>query len=347
MKINVTKMAKFADSTTGRLAATYLALIMLMSLGFSVVIYNVSDHQLHRQATSSSSVDDSSGIFDQNNIAFRQAVRSFLSDRASEARGELLWNLILLNVSVGLVGAGVSYYLARRTLAPIEAAMASKDQFISDASHELRTPLTALQTTNEVALRKPELSLKEAKELIAENIQETKRLKYLTDGLLGLLKEAQTNTLDRTEVSLQDIVSETMNQIVIYAQDKDITVEDVVPNIKIYSNPHILTQILTILVDNAIKYSPSKSTVTIGVKQAKKSVVISVRDEGIGIKATDLPHIFDRFYQADNSRSQASTQGYGLGLAIAKKLVSSIGGEIFAKSVIAKGSTFFVKLPIK
>jgi len=135
MNINVTKITNFIQSTTGKLTLTYLSLIMLMSLGFSIVIYNVSDHQLHRQAPVPESIDESLTPYYQVDIGPRKVIRDFLKGRADEARDELIWNLFALNVSVALIGAGVSYYLARRTLQPIEAAMNSKDQFISDASH--------------------------------------------------------------------------------------------------------------------------------------------------------------------------------------------------------------------
>ncbi|MDO8335884.1 MAG: HAMP domain-containing sensor histidine kinase [Candidatus Saccharibacteria bacterium] len=335
----------FLRSSTARLAVTYLAIIMLMSIAFSMVLYNISNNQLHRQTPVPALIDQNIGYEFQNNLTPRQAIKNFLATRADEARVELIWNLILLNISVGILGAGVSYYLARKSLEPIEAVMASKDRFISDASHELRTPLTSLQTTNEVALRNPNLTIKQAKELIGENVNETKRLKYLTDGLLGLLKENQ-NGAAMKEVSLQNIVSDTMNQVVVNAQKRKITVDDKVPKILFSTDPNYLLQILTILLENAIKYSPSKSTVTIDAKKTNSKITINIKDEGVGIKAADLPHIFDRFYRAENSRSSTKVQGYGLGLSIAKRLIDELGGSISVKSKISKGSTFTIKLPL-
>ncbi|MBI3494960.1 HAMP domain-containing histidine kinase [Candidatus Saccharibacteria bacterium] len=335
----------FLRSSSVRLTATYLSIIMLMSIGFSIILYNISNNQLHRQSPVPASIDESMGYEFQNELTPRQAIKRFLATRADEASDELILNLILMNMCVGILGAGVSYYLARKSLEPIEAAMASKDRFISDASHELRTPLTSLQTTNEVALRKPKLTIKQAKELIADNVQETKRLKYLTDGLLGLLKENQDGA-NMQEVSLQSVISETMNHVVAHAQKRSITVDDKVPNIKFVSDPDYLSQVLTILLENAIKYSPNKSTVTIDAKKTNSKVVINIKDEGAGIKAADLPHIFDRFYRAENSRSSNKVQGYGLGLSIAKRLVDELGGSITAKSTPSKGSTFSLCLPL-
>ncbi len=346
MKVYANKTLKLTSSATSRLVATYLAIIMLMSIGFSFVIYNISEHQLRRQAPNPSAIDERFELGFNSRLTPREIIKNYLTDRADEARNELVWNLVFLNIFVAIFGAGISYYLARKTLAPIEAAMASKDRFISDASHELRTPLTTLQTTNEVALRKPKLTIKQAKELIAENVEETKRLKFLTDGLLGLLKESQVKA-NMSEVSLQSVVSDAMNQVVVYAQEKDITVNDKVENIKLYSNSQSLVQILTILLENAVKYSPDKGEVTIHAKQQKRAVTISVIDNGIGIKSADMPHVFDRFYRSDNSRSRTKTHGYGLGLAIAKRLVHELDGEISVKSVATKGSTFSIKLPIK
>lgn len=335
----------FLRSSVVQLTVTYLSIIMLMSIGFSVILYNISNNQLHRQSPVPASIDEGMGYAFQTELTPRQAIKRYLAIRADEARAELVLNLVLMNICVGILGAGVSYYLARKSLEPIEAAMASKDRFISDASHELRTPLTSLQTTNEVALRKPKLTIKQAKELIADNVQETKRLKYLTDGLLGLLKENQDGA-DMQEVSLQSVISETMDHVVAHAQKRNVTVDDRAPNIKFVSDPNYLSQILTILLENAIKYSPNKSTVTIDAKKTNSKVIIDIKDEGVGIKATDLPHIFDRFYRAENSRSSTKVQGYGLGLSIAKRLVDELGGSINVKSAPTKGSTFSLRLPL-
>ena len=111
------------------------------------------------------------------------------------------------------------------------------------------------------------------------------------------------------------------------------------------ADPQSLTDVLTILIDNAIKYSPEKSLIIIESLEHENSVSIKIKDQGIGIKQTDISHLFDRFYRADASRSKLNVEGYGLGLSIAKRLVELQGGTIEVDSIVGTGSTFTVKLP--
>ena len=331
---------RFLRSATGRLAMTYLAIIMLMSIGFSIVFYNTSSHQLGRQIPPQSSVG---GGFSPNE--FGPDVQSFLQQRIDEGRHALLVRLVWLNILALGAGATVSYYLSRRTLRPIEEAMEAQTQFIGDASHELRTPLTAIRATNEVAMRKPKLNLQDAKQVIKQNTEDVIKLQELSDGLLRLASNTDI-PLKLSPIALQEVVAEAMNQVVLLAQAKDITVNDRVANIKALGNKQSLAQVIAILLDNAIKYSEPKATVTLASEVNEKFAYINIRDRGIGIRATDLPYIFKRFYRVDRSRSKDQRDGYGLGLSIADKLVGQMHGEILVTSNPGHGSVFTIKLPI-
>jgi len=347
------RIKRLLTATTTKLAGTYLLIIMLMSIGFSIVFYNTSSHQLGRQLppTSAYSINSNAspgitgGVDDIWRVQRHDEIDRFLQDRIEEGRRVLLLRLVWLNILALLGGAVISYFLARRTLAPIEAAMEAQSQFVSDASHELRTPLTALQTTNEVALRKSNLTVKQARELIRYNVAEAVKLKTLSDALLGLLKE-EGHTPPITAVALQDAVADAMNEVVQLALDKEIAVQDDVPAISVMANAIGLAQIVTILLDNAVKYSPAGSTVYITAAKKARFAYLQVRDDGIGIKASDLPHIFRRFYRADRSRTSQDTNGYGLGLAIAQKLTHQYHGTIDVESTPGKGTVFTVKLPL-
>ena len=332
----------FLRSSTGRLTATYLAIIMVMSLMFTFVLYGISTSHLDRRIPTPSQYDDYDSIF-SGRTGLQSQLNEYLQRRITQEKAELAWQLFGINLLIFIGGAGVSYSLARRSLEPIEQAMVSKDQFISDASHELRTPLTALQTTNEVALRNTKLNIKEARELLEENLVEVKRLQQLTDGLLGLMKE--NHQVSYESVQLQQIVSESFGQVIAKAQDKNITVEDKVPPLSVRTDPALLSQVVTILLDNAIKYSPENTSVTVNASAHKKQILLTVSDHGVGIKRGDIEHIFDRFYRADQSRSKQVAEGYGLGLAIAKKIADSIEANITVKSAAGKGSTFTIYLP--
>ncbi len=340
------RLMLFLKSTTARLAATYLAIILIMSIGFSFVLYNVSSHELGRQVPSDGySRSDNGG----RDIDFSPSVNAFLQTRFDETLNALMVRLVLLNLFVLIGGSALSYFLARRTLAPIEAAMEAQVQFVSDASHELRTPLTAIQASNEVALRRKDLTLPEARALIENNTEDVKRLKTLSDGLLDLTHDHRTDLI-LVPVRLQDVASEAMTQVVQQATAKDISVHDTVADIYVAADHSSLAQALVILLDNAIKYSYSGGTVYLETRKRGNIVSIDVRDTGIGILASDVPHLYRRFYRADNARTIGAGQngkgGYGLGLAIAKQIVTSMHGDISVVSKPGAGSTFSISLPV-
>jgi two-component system sensor histidine kinase CiaH len=332
-------MNRFSRSTTARLTATYLGLIMVLSVGFSVALYKTSSHDIGRQLPPNSLYIDQfgqspSGGFD-----------NFFRNRISEGRHDVLAHLILLNILALVVGAGVSYYLARRTLQPIESSMAAQARFSSDASHELRTPLTAIRTRNEVALRKPKLALSEAKEVIKSNLNEVKKLETLSEGLLRL-SHGDGKEIIRQPLLLGELANDAMNQFITPAQAKQISIEDSVPEIRVIGDAASLTQAIAILIDNAIKYGCEGDKIYLEGQQKAGYGYLSVRDTGPGMRASDVPHIFERFYRADNSRSREGDTGYGLGLSIAKQIVDQHDGEIVAISTIGHGSTFTIKLPL-
>jgi two-component system sensor histidine kinase CiaH len=336
--MRLSRLKTTISSPTARLAGTYLVIILVMSLGFSYVLYNTSAHELGRQLPPDSLFHGNGG----GNPP--PAISSFFQERISEARSALMIKLLLLNVSVLVAGIIVSYYLARRTLRPIEAAMEAQIQFVSDASHELRTPLTAIQTSNEVALRRSSLTLPEAKELIEHNTEDVKKLKALSDGLLNLAQHNKTDVL-LASVKLQDVAAEAMAQVIPQAHAKDMVVQDSIASLEIIADKVTAVQALVILLDNALKYSKAGGTVYLETRSHGKFVYLDVRDDGIGIRASDLPHVFRRFYRADNARTAVDRGGYGLGLAIAKQIVDSQQARISVVSTPDKGSTFTIRWP--
>jgi signal transduction histidine kinase len=245
-----------------------------------------------------------------------------------------------------LLGGIGSYLLARRTLEPIEAAHEAQTRFTADASHELRTPLAAMRAETEVALRNSKLSAKEARELLHSNLEELTRLTGLSEGLLQLARGADDgNTHELLSLSL--IIEQALAQVRPLAQAKAITIRlESATALKVLGNIGQLTQAVVILLDNAIKYSPRKTTVAVSVTQDHQYVRVSVADHGRGISETDLPHVFERFYRADSARTQADVSGHGLGLSIAEQIVTAHGGHLEAQSTLGKGSRFTMLLPI-
>ncbi len=326
---------------TGRLGLSYLAIIMAMSIGISIVFYNTSSHELGRQVPTPSVLHGYVTIVPNESVP---DYRGFFRQRIQEGRGDLLGKLVILNLLTLVGGAFLSYYLARRTLMPIEQAMEAQSRFASDASHELRTPLAVIQTENEVALRAPDLSLKRAKELLHSNLEEVTRLRDMSDGLLHLARGDRS--IELQPVWLDDIASEAMNRVIKTAQAKDISIEDAVPHLQVLGDGQSLTRALVVLLDNAIKYSTEKTTVTMSGSLHGQLGTVRVEDIGMGIATEQLPHIFDRFYRADQARSKRQTSGYGLGLSIARKIVEQHQGQIHVTSTLGKGSIFTIRLPL-
>ena len=309
---------------------------MGLTLVFSSVIYAVSSSQFDRQLPYT--VDP----FVMNNRYYD--VHNLLEERAHEARIELIAWLVVLNVVTAISGTFFSYFLARKTLEPIEQAMQAQAQFVSDASHELRTPLTALQLSNEVALRKKNLHLSEAKELLSYNLAETIKLRTLTDALLNLAKSTSAEqTMVRFDVS--SAITSAVESFIPVAAAKNSTIEFSNIETNVVTNRQAVEQIIRILLDNALTYSSENTVVTIEVNVQEQHIAITVKDQGIGISKEHQQKIFDRFYRVDTSRSSQHSNGNGLGLAIAKSLAEKHGFGLRVTSDIGNGSSFTVQIP--
>lgn len=328
-------MKTLIQSAVFKMTVYYLAMIVGLSMGFSLFLYHVSSNELDRGLRRPGFA---SNILSQDFEQFRQ-------DRMDEAHANLIFNLLAFNLFILLAGGIVSYVLAQRTLRPIEEAMEAQSRFTADASHELRTPLTAMQTEIEVALRKRDLSAVQAKDLLQSNLEEVSKLRALSEGLLKLASNGD-QALHVVPISLEDVTIEAVTNIVKAAQAKDISIENNVRPLTVLGDRIALTETLNILLDNAIKYSPKETTVTLSSQQTGHHVTIQIQDEGQGIAKNDLPHIFDRFYRSDQSRTKNNTEGYGLGLSIAKRLAELQGGTIGVSSTTGSGSTFSVTLPV-
>jgi signal transduction histidine kinase len=311
--------------------------MVILSFGFSVAFYYASVSAIADVAPMSieKRTQESARIAEE---------QANLMSKLDSLRDSLKYRLAILNIGVIVGGGMLSYVLARRTLRPVEDAMESQSRFVSDASHELRTPIAALRVRNEVTLRKPSHTLAEAEEAMRSSIEQAVRLEKLSDGLLRLSGK-DSKGFTKNPVSLEEVATEAMNHVLGIAQAKHITLEGAVPNIVVVGDMQSLVQIVTILLDNAIKYSNKGQTIHVFGGVDGKYAYVCVRDDGVGIRAVDLPHIFERFYRGDTSRSKQDDYSYGLGLAIAQKLTAQNGGEITAKSTLGKGTTFTVKIP--
>jgi signal transduction histidine kinase len=339
-----------------RLALTYLAIIMVLSVGFSIVLYKTSTGKLNirLQPTANGKTGKvarpAQAYIDINGSSSGSTeisdLNAQLQKKVADIRTDLVHKLIILNVGALAVGGVFSYYLARRTLKPIETAMNAQERFASDASHELRTPLTVMQAEIEVVLHKPKLSLARAKAALRSNYQEVTKLRQLSEGLLRLAQPKQNNA-DYTVVVIDEVITAATNQVLKLAQAKHISITHTAPKLATWGDKQSLVQTIVILLDNAIKYSAPKSAISIEGRAEGSHIFLSIRDRGPGISAVDLPHIFERFYRTDTSRSKLTVSGYGLGLSIAQKIIQQHQGSIEVTSVLGQGSVFTIRLPRK
>lgn len=328
-----------------KLAGLYLAIIMLISLFFSATIYQLSTQELDRGLRRPGSALQV-GPEGRLPLDVREALRQDRDSRYQEAKDRVLDRLVITNIIILIVAGFLSYYLALRTLKPIEEAHAGLERFTADASHELRTPIAAMRAEIEVALSDPKLNVAHAREILESSLEELAKLTALSEGLLKLAR-LEHKDLPKAKVSMSSITKNAVKQLKPLAKKKSITINiESAVKANVIGNEASLQEVLTIILDNAIKYSPDKSQINIGVESTAKEVVVRVKDRGVGIKAAELPYIFERFYRADSSRARSGASGYGLGLAIAKDIIQDHQGKIIAESSPGAGTTFIVTLPV-
>ena len=331
------------ESARLKLTAWYLVIIMLVAVLFSSVIYAVITQEYGR-------FERVQKLRQEREGQGRHVVAVSLLDPQviPEARARL--QAILLVVNLGILGiAGFAgYFLAGRTLKPIKEMLDEQNRFITDISHELRTPLTALKSEIEVNLRDESLTLKGARKVFTSNLEEVSNLQLLSDSLIKLTQYQKSNgNIVFVEVALRQATEEAQKKVAILAKHKQITVVNQIEDCNLEADRQSLLELFVILLDNAIKYSANGTTVTLTSKKKEGFVFITLEDQGIGINTTDIPHLFDRFYRADKSRTKTAVSGYGLGLSIAWQIVQKHNGTIAARSEIGKGTTFSVQLPLK
>ncbi len=219
-------------------------------------------------------------------------------------------------------------------------------ELTANVSHELRTPLTSIKGFAETLLDGAMKDEETCRRFLAIIDGEADRLVKLVDDLLDLsLLESRRVTLKLREVDLGVLVAHTVDKLRPIADTSQLTLsESAPPGMIISADPDRLEQVLTNLVDNALKYTPPGGRVDVQVAAVNGEVEIAVRDTGGGIRPEDLPHVFERFYRADRSRTRGSG-GTGLGLAIAKHIVEAHGGRMSVSSRMNEGTTFTFTIP--
>jgi signal transduction histidine kinase len=332
-------MKQMFASATLKMTAWYLLILTTISLIFSIVIYQISTHELDDRLS-----------YIQTRIERRlppmgtdTPFNELRESQSSQGKTTLFLALLYTNLVILGLGGIASYFLAKRTLRPIEESHEAEARFTSNASHELRTPLAVMKSELEVTLRDKSATKDEMREVLESNLEEVNRLTALSNTLLKLSRN-QLSSKDFGKVNVSEILEKTLaahpheNKTFETSLTKQVRIEQ--------GNASSLMELFLILVDNACRYSPENSTINVSLHEQGNYAVFCIQNRGDGISATDLPRIFERFYRGDKSHTSGGTQqGYGLGLSLAKQIVSLHKGEITLESEPKKYTVATVRLP--
>jgi heavy metal sensor kinase len=231
-------------------------------------------------------------------------------------------------------------------LARIEASFKSITQFTADASHDLRTPVAVIRATAEITLRKPRAP-EEYRRALSTILETSVDTSELLENLLTLARaDAGAAGMEMRPLDLAAHVQKARERAALLGLEKALDITATTPREPVWvkADAIAIDRLLLILLDNAVKYSPSGGRCEIALSQSETHAQITVRDSGEGIPESELKNIFDRFYRVDRVRSK-NTGGAGLGLAIARWITEMHGGTIAAKSTLGAGSVFQIKLP--
>ena len=263
---------------------------------------------------------------------------------------EILGELLISLTIGGLICLVLAYYgsrfMADRAMAPIRKSWKRQQDFVADASHELRTPLTVVQVNLELVKGNLEETVASQSKWLDYSLLETKRMTKLVDDLLFLARaDSQQQALEKKHFSLNETLRAVVESFKLLAETQGIFLESSLDSeVTYWGDEFRIKQLMIILLDNALKYTPSGGKVALGLINRTTFVEITVNDNGEGIEAEHLSKIFERFYRVDKARSKQK-EGTGLGLAIADWIIQSHHGQVRVVSSPGEGTTFIISLP--
>lgn len=325
-------LRSLAASVKRKLAIRFgLAFILVIFFGFSSVRFYMERTTAYNEILMMEDIDSS--------VAFSDSQLAYIAQHISSMEDRMLKELVISNIVVIVVFTFFSYLLAQGLIESLADSIEREKRFLDDASHELRTPLAAITTISETMLRSHNNSPDDYKNALNEVFEESKRLSTTINDLLFISKsDDERIKLTMEKQDLTGLIATLAKSLQPLANPKSIKIETAGPNkqVIVTADGDKIKQLLTILIDNAIKYSENKSKIFIRLED-KPRVKISVKDVGRGIDPEDLPHIFERFYRSDKARADT---GSGLGLSIAQWIAEAHNIRIAVRSSPGKGSTF-------
>lgn len=333
-------MDQVLRKTRYRFMATILAVVLtvvLLSWGM-LQLYSSSElakpahiSEVHKSAENNQAF----ATYLEEQKAYEAHFLTLASEIKQQEAQRITGALALTSALVITIGTLIAFLVARKLIHPIKEAYESQERFMQDAAHELRNPLAAmtaaLQQTTPEQRKNP---------LLKTFMRQTRRLVHINEDLLFLERRANKNV---EKISLSELLEDVIEELQPLAHKRaiklDLTTENHIQKTMSASD---YVRMVKNIIDNAIKYSPDSSTVSVSQKLIKNEIVISVTDNGIGIPLKDLPTIGDRFYRASNT---GTIDGTGLGLAIVQKILNLYGGKKTIESRERKGTSVTLTLP--
>ena len=261
---------------------------------------------------------------------------------------QLVFSLIIGILISLIITYFIAIYLTKKALVPIETAWENQAKFIQDASHELRTPIAIISSKLEGLLKKPNNSISEEVETIADAMIESRRMKKMITDLLSLTKEDSITNVNLEKINIENLIYEIYKSYEEIAEitNKEFTVKSELKNKIIVTDKNKLKQLLLIFIENAFKYTIENDSINILLKEKESSINIFIKDTGIGIKKEEIPQIFGRFFRSEVVRSKG-IDGSGIGLSIAKMLSLNLKYEITVESEEEEYTIFQIIIPKK
>ena len=254
--------------------------------------------------------------------------------------------IVVVMTSFWILSLLASLYLARVSVKPLLESMQKQQNFVENASHELRTPLAVLQNRLETLFRKPEATIMESSESIASSLEEVRNMRLLTTNLLNLARRDDGIKPDLGEVQPEFFNTIFTNYEMIATENHKVFHFENRIKRTIITDKLLLKQLMTILFDNAVKYTEEDGEIDFVITATDRNLYLTVSDDGIGISQADKKKIFDRFYRVDKARTRQKG-GFGLGLSLAKQIVDALKGSISVKDNKPHGTIFEVKISIQ
>ncbi|MFS9066273.1 HAMP domain-containing sensor histidine kinase [Streptococcus timonensis] len=254
--------------------------------------------------------------------------------------------IVVVMTSFWILSLLASLYLARVSVKPLLESMQKQQNFVENASHELRTPLAVLQNRLETLFRKPEATIMESSESIASSLEEVRNMRLLTTNLLNLARRDDGIKPDLGEVQPEFFNTIFTNYEMIATENHKVFHFENRIKRTIITDKLLLKQLMTILFDNAVKYTEEDGEINFVITATDRNLYLTVSDDGIGIPQADKKKIFDRFYRVDKARTRQKG-GFGLGLSLAKQIVDALKGSISVKDNKPHGTIFELKIAIQ